>query len=453
MNDNFQFVWARTILALSVTALLAFVVNAFFGPGWALALASVGVLLVLRHHLSNISLLLRWLRDPTRPVPDGSGVWEVVSSSLYRMVRTNNAEREALTQALARFRSAGTAMPDGVVILDENNHIEWCNPIAEQFFDVDSAKDAGQSILNLVRAPDFALYLERGEFAEPLILRLTRGEGLVLSMRVIPYGQDQKLLLARDITQAEKVEIMRRDFVANVSHELKTPLTVVSGFLETLGDGKVAMTGPRGREVMAMMQEQTGRMLSLIDDLLTLSALESTPGPAPGNEQRVPMENLLARLHVEAKSLSAGRHRIEMDCAAPSVVVGSGQELQSAFGNLVSNAIRYSPDGGVVRLSWRVRASGEGEFAVTDSGIGIEARHIPRLTERFYRVDQGRSRENGGTGLGLAIVKHVLARHQGALEVHSEPGRGSRFAAILPARRIAVVEDRAQPVALKVARS
>ena len=453
MNDNSQLVWTRTILSLSVTALLAFVANAFFGPRWALALVSVGVLPILWHHLSNISSLLRWLRDTTRPVPDGGGVWEAVFSSLYRMVRTNNAEMEALSQALARFRSAGTAMPDGVVILDADNHIEWCNPMAEQFFDVDSAKDAGQSILNLVRAPDFALYLESGEFAEPLILRLTRGEGLVLSMRVIPYGHDQKLLLSRDVTPTEKVEIMRRDFVANVSHELKTPLTVVSGFLETLEDGKVAMTGPRAREVMAMMQEQTGRMLRLVDDLLALSALESTPGPAPGNEERVAMDDLLARLHAEAKSLSSGRHRIGVDCAARSMVAGSGEELLSAFGNLVSNAIRYSPEGGVVNLSWRVRPSGEGEFAVTDGGIGIDARHIPRLTERFYRIDQGRSRENGGTGLGLAIVKHVLTRHQGTLEIHSEPGRGSRFAAILPARRIAVAEDRPQPAALNVARS
>jgi two-component system phosphate regulon sensor histidine kinase PhoR len=453
LNPNPTYVWLRTIVALATIVVLALLVEAFFDPRWALGLACAGVLAILAVHLGNVSALLRWVRDPSQPVPDRRGVWEEAFSELYRLVRSHQRERETLSAELARFRMAGTAMPDGVVILDAENHIEWCNPMAERFFDIDTAKDAGQSIMNLVRAPEFALYLERGNFSEPLILRLMRGEGLVLSMRIIPYGQDQKLLLSRDVTQAEKVEVMRRDFVANVSHELKTPLTVVSGFLETLSDGKVSISDPRAGKVMTMMQDQTDRMLRLIDDLLTLSALESTPGPGPGNEQHIDMAALLSRLVDDARALSAGRHRIELDCPEPMDLTGSEKELHSAFGNLVSNAIRYSPDGGSVRLSWGRRASGEGEFAVADSGIGIDARHIARLTERFYRVDQGRSRDTGGTGLGLAIVKHVLSRHQATLDIQSTPGQGSRFAALFPARRIVAPLPAVQPAAENAARS
>lgn len=453
MNPNSTYVWLRTIVALVVITALALLLQAFFDPEWALGLVCVGIIVILTHHLSSISGLLRWLRDPSKSVPDGRGVWEEVFSGLYRLVRANQRQQEALSAEVARFRMAGTAMPDGVVILDAENHIEWCNPMAERFFDIDTAKDAGQSIMNLVRAPEFALYLERGNFAEPLLLRLMRGEGLVLSMRIIPYGKDQKLLLSRDVTQVEKVEVMRRDFVANVSHELKTPLTVVSGFLETMSDGVVTMDKARTARVMGMMQDQTERMLRLVNDLLTLSALESSPGPAPGNEHPVAMDSLLSRLMDEGRALAAGRQQIELDCPETFDVTGSENELYSAFGNLVSNAIRYSQEGGTVRLSWRRRPSGEGEFAVADDGIGIDPQHIARLTERFYRVDQSRSRDSGGTGLGLAIVKHVLSRHQATLDIQSTPGQGSRFAAILPARRIVVAAPSDQALAEKAARS
>lgn len=453
MNPNSTYVWLRTIVALVVIAALALLLQAFFDPEWALGLVCVGIIAILTHHLSSISGLLRWLRDPSKSVPDGRGVWEEVFSGLYRLVRANQRQQEALSAEVARFRMAGTAMPDGVVILDAENHIDWCNPMAERFFDIDTAKDAGQSIMNLVRAPEFALYLERGNFAEPLLLRLMRGEGLVLSMRIIPYGKDQKLLLSRDVTQTEKVEVMRRDFVANVSHELKTPLTVVSGFLETMSDGVVTMDKARTARVMGMMQDQTDRMLRLVNDLLTLSALESSPGPAPGNEHQVAMAALLSRLMDEGRALAAGRQQIELDCPETFDVTGSEKELYSAFGNLVSNAIRYSQEGGTVRLSWRRRPSGEGEFAVADDGIGIDSQHIARLTERFYRVDHSRSRDSGGTGLGLAIVKHVLSRHQATLDIQSTPGQGSRFAAILPARRIVVAAPSDQALAEKAARS
>jgi two-component system phosphate regulon sensor histidine kinase PhoR len=275
--------------------------------------------------------------------------------------------------------------------------------------------------------------MKAGDFAEPLVMRLQRGEPLVLSVRVVPYGQDQKLLLSRDITQAEKLETMRRDFVANVSHELKTPVTVISGFLETLADGKVRLDEARGKQVIGIMREQSERMQRLIEDLLVLSALEASASPA--SEAPIAMPPLIDALVEEARALSEGRHNIVLEAVTPGWLEGNQQELRSAFGNLVSNAIRYTPQGGAIHVSWTAQG-GDGRFTVRDSGIGIEPRHIPRLTERFYRVDSSRSRETGGTGLGLAIVKHVLTRHQAALEIRSAPGEGSSFTAVFPARRV-----------------
>lgn len=433
MDSHKHFIWIRAAIALSAVAVAAFALGLLAPREWGLVAACAGLFLLLVHHLVNLSALARWLRDPQQAVPRGSGVWQEIFSALYRFMRSSNSERQQLSAAVARFRSAGMAMPDGVMILDADNHIEWCNPTAERLFGIDGARDAGQQIMNLVRAPDFSAYLERGDFSEPLVLRLTRAEERVLSLRAIPYGHDQKLLLSRDVTQAERIEAMRRDFVANVSHELKTPLTVVNGFVETLADGKVKFSETRIQTVLDLMQTQTSRMLHLIEDLLTLSALESSPGPV--GEADIDLSALIRGLHVDGEVLSGGRHRIELDIAEHAVLAGDEKELRSAFGNLVSNAIRYTPEQGVIRLSWRWRDTGEGEFAVTDSGIGIEARHIPRLTERFYRVDQSRSRDTGGTGLGLAIVKHVLTRHQAVLEIRSESGKGSCFMAVFPARR------------------
>jgi two-component system phosphate regulon sensor histidine kinase PhoR len=240
------------------------------------------------------------------------------------------------------------------------------------------------------------------------------------------------MLLSRDVTQAERVDLMRRDFVANVSHELRTPLTVLVGFLETIHNLK--LDPQRQRDYVGMMQEQASRMQRIIEDLLTLSALDSAP-PATA-DKIVPVQPLLARLKADAEALSSGRHNIELDCEEVHDLLGIETELASAFGNLVSNAIRYTPAGGTVTLAWREGDDGA-RFSVADTGIGIEAEHIPRLTERFYRVDRSRSRETGGTGLGLAIAKHALARHDATLEIESELGKGSRFIARFPARRLA----------------
>jgi len=418
--------WAST-LAVAVAAAAAGLLWGWRGVAAVLALA-------LLFHTVQIAALLRWLRRPARDaLPPGRGLWEEAFATLHRHLKDRDEERERLRAALARFRDAGRALPDGVVILDREYHIEWANPTAARHFSIDARRDLGRPVTNFLRHPDFVAWLEAGDFREPLVLRGVRGE-TVLLVRLIEFGDEQKLLNSRDITAQEKLETMRRDFVANVSHELKTPITVLAGFVETLADAKIEMSAAQRRRYLALMAEQAGRMQQLIEDLLTLSALESSPAPA--DEQAIDMRAFVGQLAEEARALSAGRHNVAVDVDAQSRLVGSARELHSAFSNLVSNAVRYTPEGGTVTLSWRLDGT-RGVFAVADTGIGVETRHIPRLTERFYRVDQGRSRDSGGTGLGLAIVKHVLTRHQASLEVQSEFGKGSTFRAEFPAARVA----------------
>jgi len=447
-----NFVWTRTAIILGGTFLAGLVVWPIFGALWASVTFGLGLAAALVFHLRNLHTLLVWLRDPLlNPVPIGAGVWEHVFAALYRLVRSFAHQRNRVTAQLARFRSAAQAMPIGVVVLDDEDRISWCNVTAERMLDLDARKDAGQPILNLVRQPAFAAYIKSGAYEEPLTLRISRVAALVLAVRIVQYGQDEKLLLLRDITQAEKIETMRRDFVANVSHELKTPLTVVSGFLETFAEGNIRPDEPRGRQALEMMRSQTDRMQRLVEDLLMLSMLETSSMPA--RETQIDVETLLNGILEDARALSAGRHQIQLHVGEPAQLWGDEQEVRSAFANLVSNAIRYTPRGGRITLSWGRRGD-EGVFIVEDTGIGIESRHLPRLTERFYRADTSRSRDTGGTGLGLAIVKHVLTRHQGRLEIESDLGRGSRFAALFPPRRVNVTPmTRSHPELEKLTRS
>jgi two-component system phosphate regulon sensor histidine kinase PhoR len=269
-----------------------------------------------------------------------------------------------------------------------------------------------------------------------VVIGSTRDAATTLSLQIVPFGMEEKLLMSRDITRLEAVTAMRRDFIANVSHELKTPLTVLAGFIETLTD--VDLDERQKRRCLALMQEQAKSMQRLVEDLLTLSSLEGDRNPM--HETEFAIVPLLLEISAEAKALSSGRHQVTLNISDAATVRGGRDELASAFGNLVSNAVRYTPAGGRIALDWRVTDSG-GEFTVADTGIGIAAEHIPRLTERFYRVDRSRSRATGGTGLGLAIVKHVLMRHQAELAIDSEPGQGSRFTVRLPARRVVPLAD------------
>lgn len=403
-----------------------------------LAWLLIGLLLILLAVVwrdgVQLRRLIRWAGQPIgTPVPDASGRWGEAFVALHKRSRAAAEQREQLHEALERFRQAAQAMPDGVVILGSQLAIEWANSQAEHLLGIDARRDAGAPVINIVREPNFIAYLQDGDYASPRVLRAVRQPGQSLQVRAVPFGQARLMLLVRDVTQFERLETMRRDFVANVSHELKTPLTVVAGFVDTLIDGWADLAPEEAKHLLGLAGEQATRMRHLIEDLLTLSALETD---APPQEEPVSMAAVLADVREEASVLSAGRHEIVLTDHGPATLLGSPRELRSAFGNLVSNAVRYTPAGGRIELHWQQDSNGEAVFTVVDNGIGIEAQHISRLTERFYRVDRGRSRETGGTGLGLAIVKHVLERHGGRLQIDSKAGFGSRFAARLPARRV-----------------
>jgi two-component system, OmpR family, phosphate regulon sensor histidine kinase PhoR len=425
--------WGAYVAIFFVLALVCLIAWVAGSAAVALGIAAFVMALLIVHHLRNIALLRGWLRNPVpEAVPQGSGAWDRIFAELYRMLRRQRQSESKLTATLEDFQQAGAAMPDGLVILNANDRIEWCNPVAEQHFGLDRARDLGQSITFLVRQPQFAEYLHNQAYSEPLTLRQSRGSDYILSVQLVPYGDRQKLVISRDVTDLERVETMRRDFIANVSHELRTPLTVLCGFLETISESKMA-EGELLRRALPLMVEQARRMQRLVEDLLTLSRLESSHNVP--REEKVDVPNLVRALYHDAVALSGGRHRIAVDVACDDWVLASEEELRSAFSNLISNAIRYTPEQGELTISWRRRLA-EAVFSVRDSGIGIAPEHISRLTERFYRVDRSRSRETGGTGLGLAIVKHVLSRHQGRLEIESEPGKGSTFTAVLPAGRL-----------------
>lgn len=424
----------RTLVWLALLTLFGFAVWGLAGEVAALALVGLVLIAWLSFHLYHIALLLRWLKHPSpERVPDGFGSWHMVFMTLYRQMRTQSHSKRKLTNVLERFINAGEAMPDGVVVLDEHDRIEWLNPSAVEHLGLDRKRDVGNQILNLIRQPGFHAYMKGDSFSQPLVLRFVQPREMVLSVQLVPFDSTRKLLLSRDITQLERVQTVHRDFVANVSHELRTPLTVIGGFLETLsdmGEPDPALT----RQFLPMMLEQSRRMQSLVEDLLALSRLENSPKGVPA--EKVNMDELLATLKVEAEGLSQGRHQIRLEQNSQRWLWGSAQELHSAFGNLVSNAIRYTPEGGAVTVAWRDQG-GKAVFSVRDTGIGIPREHIPRLTERFYRVDRGRSRGSGGTGLGLAIVKHVIARHNAKLDIQSEPDRGSTFSVVFQPDRVA----------------
>ena len=425
----------EALLSFALIVLTALAAWAFAGPGWGCAAAVAGLVLFSAHHLSHLAKLIRWLEQPAgTPVPSGIGAWDRVFAALHRRTRRFAERLAEVSLALERFRSAAQALPDGVVVLDQHHAIEWLNATAEGHLGLNLAQDRGYPVTNLVREPAFVRYLEGGQYADPLVLHSGRNSGRTLALQVVPYGQEQKLLMTRDISQLERLETMRRDFVANVSHELKTPLTVVGGFLETLLDGLGDIPPEEAERYLSLAREQALRMQRLIEDLLTLSALET--GSLAPLEERVALAELLAEVADEARALSAGRQQILLAEPPHGYLLGSRAELQSAFGNLASNAVRYTPEDGSIRIAWETCPDGSGVFRVCDNGIGIEAQHIPRLTERFYRVDRGRSRESGGTGLGLAIVKHVLTRHQATLEIESQPGQGSCFSARFPPQRV-----------------
>jgi len=442
--DSHRFaVLAPATARLALLAGVSSVVGLLSSPTIGLSVAVAGLFALLVIHLVYTSLLAAWLERPDLDaIPEGWGIWSDVFARLYRMRRNTEQNERRLQENEERFRRTISALPEGIALIDATLQIDWCNPVAEQHLGISLRADQGLRVTNLVRDPEFVGYMTSARFDQALVFQPMARPGLALEVRVVEFELARSILITRDITQGERVDAVRRDFIANVSHELRTPLTVVNGFLETLIDAQ-AENGATRQHHLQLMHEQGQRMHRLVEDLLTLSRLESRDTLV--TDEVVDVSQLVREVADEARALSLGRHQINVELT-PGFVLGSREELRSAFGNIVSNAVRYTPAGGTISLSWHEDANG-GRLDVTDTGIGIANEHIARLTERFYRVDKSRSRETGGTGLGLAIVKHVLLRHGGHLDVQSDVGRGSVFSAVLPPERLLARSDAAAAVA------
>jgi two-component system phosphate regulon sensor histidine kinase PhoR len=391
--------------------------------------------------------LIQWLRsDHTLPAPRDPGLW---GEAAYRVDRALRLREQALAvqrDRLSQFLDAIEASPNGVLLIDDNDLIQWCNRTAASHFGLDPNRDRLQRVTNLVRAPAFVGYLQRDDLDGTVTFPAPGGDRM-LQVIARRYSGDMRLVLSLDITERERAEAMRRDFVANVSHEIRTPLTVLAGFVETIAT--LPLTDVERHRVLGLMEQQTVRMQTLVEDLLTLAKLEGSPRPSV--DRWVPVTRLFAQVEAEARGLSVGRHVLNFEPDArhlgEDAVSGNESEWVSAVANLVSNAVRYTPPGGRIDVRWLRRDDG-GEIVVTDTGPGIAKEHLARLTERFYRVDGSRSRETGGTGLGLSIVKHVVQRHDGELDIQSEVGKGSVFRITVPAARVRGVDEAAQPAAL-----
>jgi two-component system, OmpR family, phosphate regulon sensor histidine kinase PhoR len=428
MNPRLVF-WIPAVLRLGFILLGAGIVWYFFGLTAGLIAAAAGLCTLLLVQLHYLYQLSDWLEHPaSAKLPDGWGAWTDIFSRLYKLRRDDEKHQTELTEWLARFRQAMSLLPDGVVIMDDVLFLEWCNPAAERHLGLQLDRDKGMRVTNLVRSPDFIDYIILGRYEQPLALSLRERK---LIVQIIPFENRRQILVTHDATEAQRIEMMRRDFIANASHELRTPLTVINGFLE-IAYGQPDLDRETRMAHLKLMNEQGHRMQNLVDDMLTLTRLESIEYPL--KPERVDVRALLEQILEESEALSGGKHRITLEFDGPDVKGGT-EELRSAFGNLVSNAVRYTPEQGRIELKWSMK-NGMPQFSVRDDGIGIPPEHILRLTERFYRVDKGRSRQAQGTGLGLAIVKHVLLRHDATLAVDSALGKGSTFTVSFPKKAV-----------------
>jgi two-component system phosphate regulon sensor histidine kinase PhoR len=444
--------WWRSLTMLAALAFFAGIAAALAGARAGWVVFCLGLLAIIVFHQRQLQRLLTWLDeqgghvpdDKRVPLPTTNGHWGEVFYLVQRDYQKNmSLSQHAVEERQEMFQVAG-ALPEGVVILDPDRRIVWLNPSAQRHFGLSPERDRGQYFNYLLREKRLLEWLGRGAAQETLAMASPAAPDRTLSLQLAALPNGRRMLLSHDITELIRVDEMRRDFIANVSHELRTPITVIVGFLEAFAD----MESPDPQQFKAqigLMQEQSDRIRGLIDDLLILARLEADPDLG---ETEIDIASLSQQLRGDALSLSRGRHLITLDLDTEGALRGSHAEIYSACMNLVSNAVRYTPVSGEIALSWDITASGGLRFSVRDTGEGIEAQHLPRLTERFYRVDKGRSRGSGGTGLGLAIVKRVLLRHQARLQVESAVGRGSRFSAIFPAERFTPATiDPAAPLA------
>ncbi|WP_110685830.1 phosphate regulon sensor histidine kinase PhoR [Salinicola aestuarinus] len=393
----------------------------FAGLGWGIA-AGLGLYVFL--HLLHVRRLYVWLlRHPREAPPPGTGVWGDLFDRLYSYQKAQSQLQQRLRDILRRIQDSCEAMRDSVVMLDPRGDLDWWNSAASEMLGLKPDHDRGRPITNLLRDPRFIDYFNAGDYAEPLLIPSPLHHSQMLQFQITLFGDNERLVMARDVTRLHQLEMMRRDFVANVSHELRTPLTVLAGYLETYAEhaGELPSRWQRGFD---QMQAQTTRMQHLVDDLLLLSRLEIDSAGA--DDLPLDVGTLLKRILEDARELSAGRQTLTLELEESRQLLGNAHELRSAISNLVFNAVRYTPEGSQITLRWKTWHDGSA-IEVEDDGDGFDPVHIPRLTERFYRIDKGRSTATGGTGLGLAIVKHVLLRHGAKLDIASRPGRGARF--------------------------
>ena len=382
-----------------------------------------------------------WFRaGPQGDPPRLAGVWREISDRIRRVLQQRDKQVLAQSERLRQFLDAIQASPNGVTLLDREGRIAWCNSAASQHLGLDAQRDLGQHVVHLVRDPVFARYFQQSSHEGEVQMdgrSASVAQAFRISVQLYPYGEGQQLLLTRDVTALVQADQMRRDFVANVSHEIRTPLTVLAGFVETLQS--LPLEPAQQQDYLALMAVQASRMQTLVNDLLTLSQLEGSP--PPNASEQVALAPLMAQVEADARALSALQgdsetpvHTLQFAPPPDWTLAGSRSELHSAVTNLVSNAVRYTPAGGRIEVAWQVQGD-ELVLSVRDTGPGIAPEHLPRLSERFYRVDRSRSRESGGTGLGLAITKHVAQRHGGALRIESQLGVGSTFMLVLPTSR------------------
>ena len=385
--------------------------------------------------IGNMIRFYRWLDGGEPEPPESLGVWSDIFERIHRLQKGNREQLKENESIIGEFRSLTDAFPDSLLILDSQDTITWFNEAASTLLGLQSPQDIGQPVTNLLREPDFADWISvQGQVTSGFAMSSPRDSNRRLSVSAVDYREDQRLLILRDITDLHNLEQVRRDFVANVSHELRTPLTVLLGYLESLRDDADEDLAP----AIARMQEQGWQMQALLNDLLELSRLQSES--QPNSDEEVSVCATLFQLREQAEEISQGNHTIEVRCESGLALLGNEKDLESAFRNLIANAVHYTPAGGKIRINWSQTPDGP-VFSVTDSGIGIPRRVIPRLTERFYRVGSDRSRHTGGTGLGLAIVKHVLNAHGARLEIESELGEGSTFTCVFPPDRARQISE------------
>lgn len=422
-------VYLRTAAFLAGLILLALVIGQLRSSEVAAWVMVGGLLALVAYHAAFLFRLNDWAALPRqRDIPIGFGSWGVAFDRIGRFIRQDAIERNEMSAELERMHAAVDTLPDGLVVLDRYDHVQWSNRSAQALHGIFGRR---RPIDHFIRQPEFLEWLHSGQVIEPLMLSLPSAPGRSFVLTIEQTDESTRLLVTRDATEQHRLDQMRRDFVANVSHEIRTPLTVVSGFVETLID--LDLDAQERRNILETVRRQTSTMEQLVEDLLTLASLEHGAGPA--DEQSIAVPALLERLCADMRVVSGGRHSIKIDVRDAFAVHGALSEIESAVRNLLSNAVRYTPEGGTITAGASLTST-DAVIWVRDTGIGIAPEHLPRLTERFYRVDRGRSRETGGTGLGLAIVKHVAQRHRARIDIQSAPGVGSTFGLVFALNRV-----------------